>query len=271
MLNNRPFPELNSSFEIRDSKLRILTFNLGDNYNLRGIVNLTPPFHADVSLNFYQAALSEFISQFTPLEKDSLTGVSFPEKPDFSGLLNGLIKITGALSQPKVEGYLEAKHGHIGDLDFVSANINIKGRYPKILIVDSRICREEDTFFMEGEIDFTDLPRPFYFRGDTTKQKGRGLEKRNFLDLRVKADKGIFWQGWDITRRRDNHVHMSKSIADDLKVTFDTIMMDETSLGFQDNYINELGLECQIFGDKLLKLRLKRDEEILGVERRIKF
>lgn len=241
VVNNRPFPELNSSFEIQDDRLRILTFSLGDNYNLRGIANLSAPFDADLSLNFYQAAPSELIAQFT-----------FPEQPDFSGLFNGLIKITGELSQPKVEGYLEVKQGHIGDLSFVDADINIKGRYPKIAIVDSRICREEDSFIMEAELDFSDL------------------EQQDSLSLRFKPDKGILWQGWDITRKREDQVHMSKSIADGVKVTFDTFM-EHDSEDYEDNYTNELGLEYRIFGDKLLKLRLRKEEEILGLERRIKF
>ena len=241
VLNNRPIPELNSSFEIQDDKLRILTFSLGDSYDLRGIVGLRPPFNADLSLNFYQAAPSELVSRF-----------SFPQEPNFSGLLNGSIKITGSISQPKVDGYLEAKQGHIGDLEFLSADINIKGEYPRISVVDSRILREEDSFLMQGEIDLANL------------------ERQDSLDLSFEADKGMLWQGWDITRKRENQVHMSKSIADDLKVTFDAFMEDER-VADQDNDSNELGLEYRIFGDKLLKLRLRRDEGILGLERRMRF
>ena len=94
---------------------------------------------------------------FTPLENLSLTGVSNCEKANFSGLFNGLIKITGKLTQPKVEGYLEVNQGRIGELNFVSADINIKCRYPKISIVDSRICCEDDSFLVEAEMDFSEL------------------------------------------------------------------------------------------------------------------
>lgn len=241
VLNSRPFPELNSSFEIQDNKLRILTFSLGDSYDLRGIVSLSAPNNCDLSLNFYQAAPHELIWLF-----------SSKGEQDFAGLVNGLIKVTGELARPKVEGYLEVRDGYIGKLDFVSADINIKGRYPRILIVDSRVRREKGFFIMEGEIDFADL------------------EGQDFLDIKFKADKGILWQGWDITRMRDNQVHMSKSITDEFKITFDAFMEDETR-AYNDNYPNELGLEYRIFGDKLLKLRLRRQEEILGLERRIKF
>ncbi|MCQ9207932.1 MAG: hypothetical protein NG712_00925 [Omnitrophica bacterium] len=241
VLNKQPFPELNSSFEIRGSNLRILTFSLGDTYDLRGIISLVPPFDADLSLNFYQAAPGEFIGQF-----------NHSEKPVFSGLVNGLIKVTGPLAQARVEGYLEVKDGNIGKLGFVSANINIKGRYPKILILSSRIFREEDSFLMEGEIDLANLA------------------DQSSMELRFMADKGILWQGWDITRKRENQVHMSKSIADDVKVTFDAFM-DEESAAFSSSEANELGLEYRVFGDKLIKLRLKKDEGILGLERRVKF
>ncbi|GAH19046.1 unnamed protein product, partial [marine sediment metagenome] len=260
VLNKRPFPELNSSFEIQDAKLRILTFSLGDSYDLRGIVSLSRPFNVDLSLNFYQAAPSELISRFGWGAQGE---PGFGEQPDFSGLINGLIKITGDINRPKVEGYLEAREGRIGGLSFVSADINIKGRYPRILIVDSRICREEDFFIVEGEMDFANLPR-------LCAASGRGLKQEDFLDIRIKADRGMLWQGWDITRRPENQVHMSKSIADDLKITFDSFMED-ASEGFGGNYTNELGLEYKIFGDKLLKLRLRKAEGILGLERKIKF
>jgi len=241
VLNNQPFAELNSSFEIKDSALRILTFSLGDNYDLRGVVSLAPPFDSDLSLNFYQAAPGDFISQFNP-----------SQRAVFSGLVNGLINLTGALGQAKIEGYLEAKDGNIGELDFVSADINIKGRYPKISIVNSRIFREEDSFLMEGEINLANI------------------EGQSFMDLRFMAEKGIVWQGWDISRKRENQVHMSKSISDGVKVTFDAVMDEETA-AFSSDQANELGLEYRILGDKLIKLRLKKDEGILGLERRIKF
>ena len=85
VLNKRPFPELNSSFEIQDAKLRILTFSLGDSYDLRGIVSLSRPFNVDLSLNFYQAAPNELISRFT---YDAQGEPAFREQPDFSGLIN---------------------------------------------------------------------------------------------------------------------------------------------------------------------------------------
>lgn len=251
VLNNRPLPELNSSFEIQDEKLRILSFSLGDSYDLRGIVSLAAPVSADLSLNFHQAAPHELIPQFTqPLNGGA--GLSLSEQPNFSGLVNGLIKITGDMRQPKIDGYLEVKQGHLGDLTFVSADINIEGQYPRIAVVDSRICREEDSFLMEGEIDFTNLAG------------------QRAMDIELKADKGMLWQGWDITRGRENQVHMSKSIAEDLKVTFDSFA-EEQAVGFEEDYINELGLEYRVFGDKLLRVRLRKEEGILGVERRIKF
>jgi hypothetical protein len=246
VLTERPLPELNSSFEISDSKLRIFSCSLGDNYDLRGVVSLNSPLNADLSLNFYQAAPNELVPQFCP----------GAEKPDFSGLVNGLIKITGELARPKIDGYLEAVQGHLGELDFVSADINIRGRYPKISIVDSRICREQDSFILEGEIDL-----------------GNGkLEGREPVEVEVKADKAMFWQGWDITSPGDNQVHMSKNLANDFKVTFDSFVGNEdiaSSSG--NNYTNELGLECKVLGNKVLRLRLKEEEEILGVERRVRF
>ncbi len=245
VVNSRPFPELSSSFEIQEAKLRILTFSLGNSYDLRGIAGLSAPFNVDLSLNFYRAAPDELVSQLIS-----------PQAADFSGKVCGLIKITGPLNRPKVEGYLEAKEGRLGDLNFVSADINIKGRYPRILIVDSRICREEDSFLMEGEIDFSNL--------------GQGLACPDFLDIKVEADTGMLWQGWDITRNSESQMHMSKSVADDVKITFDSFV-ENTGKEWENNYTNELGLQYKVFGDKLLRIRLKKDEGILGVERRIKF
>lgn len=246
VLNNQPFPELSSSFEIQQDKLRILTFSLGDSYDLRGIINLANPFNVDLSLNFYRAMPHTLVSQF-----------AFSQPPDFSGLINGLIKFTGPLQRPKVEGYLEAKDGHIGDLTFVSADINMKGRYPRISIVDSRICREEDSFLMEGEIDFSSL--------------GQGLGYQDLVDIDLKAEGGMLWQGWDITRNGENQVHLSKNIDDDFKVTFDSFAEEASKDWQEEDFTNELGLEYRLFGDNRLTIRMKKDEGILGMEQRIKF
>ncbi|UCB56823.1 MAG: hypothetical protein JSV30_06420 [Candidatus Omnitrophota bacterium] len=252
VLNKQPFPELNASFEIQDGKLRILTCSLGDSYDLRGIIGLSAPYEANLSLNFNQAAPHEFISRLGPLSKGARAQLGVGGQPDFSGLVNGLIKASGPLKRPRIEGCLEVMEGHIGDLDFASADINIKGRYPRLFVVDSRICREDGFFIMEGEMDFSNLAG------------------QKVLDIKFKSDKGMLWQGWDITRNSDNDVHASKSIAEDVKVTFDSFM-EGTRDNLENDYTNELGLECRIFGDKLLRLRLRKEEEILGVERKIRF
>ncbi|MFC1698373.1 hypothetical protein ACFL1I_00245 [Candidatus Omnitrophota bacterium] len=251
VFNNRPFPEMSSSFEIHDQKLRIFDFRLGDNYNLRGIVNLSVPVTADLSLNFYQAELNELLLRLT--DAPQLQGeFNAKEQSQFSGLINGLIKITGNLQAPEVEGYLEAKDGHFGDLYFISADINIKGRFPKIIFEDSRIFREDDSFVMDGELDFSIL------------------EQQDFVELNFEPNKGMIWQGWDITRRREDQLRMSKGVAEDIKITFDTYMeVDQED--YEDNYTNEFGIEYKVFGDKLIKLRIKKDEGILGLERRMKF
>lgn len=63
---------------------------------------------------------------------------------------------------------------------------------------------------------------------------------------------------------------MTRDIAEDVKVSFDT-SIDENSSGYEDVYTNELGVAYKVFGDQALKLRIKKDEGILGIERRIKF
>ncbi|MBN2097154.1 MAG: hypothetical protein JW714_01605 [Candidatus Omnitrophica bacterium] len=252
VLNNRPFPEVNSSFEIKESKLRILTLNLGEQYDLRGVVDLHKPFNADLSLNFYQTMPHQLIARLSP------EGAA----PNFSGLVNGLIKISGPIMRPKVEGYLEAKDGHLGELNYLNADIYIKGRYPQLLITDSRICREAECFIMEGAIDLA------------------SLGSQDSLQLDFKSDQGVLWQGWDITASRDSQMHMSKSVSDDFKVTFDAFarpmrsgpeFMDSQADAAADEHDSELGLEYKIFGDKSITIRLKKDEGVLGMERRVKF
>lgn len=243
VINHQPFSELNASLEVKDTNLRVFSFSIGKGYDLRGIVNLNPPYNADLSLNFHQAEPNELIAQLFPAENF--------RQPDFSGVLNGLIKISGPLERPNIEGYLEAKQGRIGELDFLWANMNIKGRYPRVLISDSRICREEGSFIVEGEMDISEF------------------KKENF-NINIEPEKGIFWQGWDVTRKRANQVHVSKNIAEDFKVTFDSFMKNKTANPHDDEK-SELALEYKIQGNQLLKLRLREEEEIVGIERRIRF
>ncbi len=246
VLNNKPLPELSSFFELQDKYLRLISLSLGESYDLRGIIGLSSPHTIDLSLNFYQAALNELIDQF-----------SFGQPADFCGLTNGFIKVTGELPRPKVEGYLASKEGHLGKLDFLSTEINLKGRYPRIQLVDSHIWREETSFILEGDMDFS-------------KTGACGLI--DFLDIRFVPDKSIVWQGWGISRGAQDQVHASKSISDDVAITFDSLKENNgNNSDFEDDYRNELGLEYKFQGDKAIKLRLRGEEEILGLERRTRF
>lgn len=244
VLNERPFPELSSFFEIKDKELHIFSFTLGDSYDLRGVANLEKPYKLDLSLNFYQAALNELVAHFT------LSG-----PPDFSGLVNGFIRITGELPRPWVEGYIEAGKGHVGKLDFVSTEINLKGRYPRIELVDSHIWREETSFILEGGMDFS------------TQEIG----PVNFVDIDLIPDKSLVWQGWGVSRGAQDQFHASKNIADDIRITFDSLIETDNRSDFGSDYTNELGLEYNFHGDKAIKLRIRGDEEILGIERRMRF
>ena len=87
-----------------------------------------------------------------PLEKIKDFG-GRPIPPNLTGVLEGKLKLRGALNRPEVQGYFTIKDGTLEKLDFDRAIIQFQGFPPYLKLYDSKIFRGRNTLKMLGVID----------------------------------------------------------------------------------------------------------------------
>lgn len=240
ILNYKPFRELEGSFRADDGILSITSLALGDAGNLEGLVYLSHPFLADLTLMINGLDMKDLLVFAKDAEEDAI-----------SGRIEGELKVTGPLILPEVKGRFEVTDGNLGQIEYRSMVVNLEGEGNVIAVKDSRIHQEEGSLALEGAIN---------------------LAKANVCeDVVVKSEEDrVLWQGWDITKPQDAaELRMGKAVGEDFRIDFKTYLNDE--LTFANPKGEELSLEYVLtIGDRI-KMYLKEDEEFLGLEHRLKF
>lgn len=248
IIDFRPVKEIKANYELCASTFRLIALEWGEEVRLSGIMELTQPTY--VRKGTYVDLLLE-LSALNLEELVFLSGVK--EKEKISGLVSGEFIIKGFLPFPDIKGSLVGIDGNFGDLDYDQLKVNLEGKGPLVQIVDSWIRKGKSYTTLEGELDLAKI-------GST----------ELFEDLEIIFDeKAMVWRGWDITRDAGPKLELGKDIGDDFRVRFKTFMNDE----LLNEYVkgDELGLDYKISEDETLKMRLKENEEFLGIEHKLKF
>lgn len=243
IINFQPFKELEASYEIVGTLLKIVSCKLGEEFQLSGTIELIEPHRLDLTLDIVGADTSS-IATLTGIKGELL-----------SGLINGKLEIQGPIASPYLRGYLEAMEGRLGDIKYQSAKVNLNGYNWLAEIYDSRVNRENGFLTLEGEVDLKKFGRPDVLEG-----------------LRLKSDqRTIVWDGWDIIREEErDEVSLKKGVGEDFQVNFKSFLNE----GLEENTEQEegeVGLEYKLKGNKALRMRMRRYEDFLSLEQRVRF
>ncbi|MEA3560404.1 MAG: hypothetical protein U9R31_01340, partial [Candidatus Omnitrophota bacterium] len=161
-------------------------------------------------------------------------------------------RLSGPLANPEVKGRFESKNGFLTKLgNYDSMNVNLNGNAKFLTIHESRIYRGKGSFTVDGEINF---------------------EKKNiFEDIKVTAKSGILvWSGWEVSREKAGHeVRLGRDIGEDFRINFKTYLDEKTNSYHTGEH--EVELEYMLSNEKSFKMRMKEDENFLGLEHKIKF
>ncbi|MCX5716649.1 MAG: hypothetical protein NTV07_07415 [Candidatus Omnitrophica bacterium] len=243
IINYKPFKEISARWVWKKDKFFINSLSLGDTYRLMGSIGLRRPYDLDLKLNINGAHVADWLV-FSKYGDDGI----------ISGVLSGEVTVRGPLKEPSVKVKLNLKDGNIKDLKFDSINLNLKGKGPVLAIHDSRIVKEDGCLYIDGEVNLAKLG------------------KRNvFEDVRVETDqKTIVWEGWDVSKDIDtSEVKLKKDINEDFRINFKTYSDQDKRLSEQSE--GEVGLDYKIHKNDSINLRMKEDEAVVGVERKVKF
>lgn len=147
LINGRPVRDIKGTFKIRDRKLLLEYFTVGE-VSGRGIIDLAHPYRADVAFHFTEMAMSDFLSFWagTPLDIE------------MRGAVTGEIRATGSLLRPLLlRGTLSSFDGVVDNLKYESIVLNAEGVYPVIHFAKSTVTPTEGlSFNLEGNIDLSD-------------------------------------------------------------------------------------------------------------------
>ena len=145
LLNYRPIRELSGQFELKNKKLYLRSFSVG-NVAFNGYVDLVSPYNLDLVFNLAMIEMNDFLDFWM---KD--------RKYDSGGLVSGTIGVAGNLSKLFLKGRLESHDGFIKKIAFNSLYLNLNGFYPRLEVVNSTISEKDGlSFAFSGPIDLSD-------------------------------------------------------------------------------------------------------------------
>ncbi|OGW78647.1 MAG: hypothetical protein A2Z83_01540 [Omnitrophica bacterium GWA2_52_8] len=169
ILEYTPFSDFKANFEITPRLLRNIRASWGRVFRLQGDIMMWPrPVSAKLVVkasNYDLRTVKEIAAK--PLPKE------------LGGMLDGKLKIEGALQRPEIAGHFNVIDGRIGKLTYDRGIIHFRGFAPYLPLTESRLLKGRTTLNLEGALDLS-LPNMFYGVRVTT------------------ADKIALWKGWEI-------------------------------------------------------------------------
>ena len=244
-LNSKPLPELSVFFKLTKDKIRIYSMNFGKSYSLKGTVGLKEPFETNLYFEILRANLRD------------LAIVTNARHPNVvAGIMNGLLSIKGPIKNLESSGFIGGRSGKIGPIWYDTADLRIQGVGPIINIVESRIRQNQATFTMEGYLDLRNIANSNPMAG-----------------IKVKSDmRMIVWDGWDISKDGSDSLKMVKDIGDRVSVGFKTVAREDLPSFQKKENMDEMSMEYKLDDTgQAFQMKLKENEEFLGIEHKKKF
>lgn len=138
-----PLDDFRGSFELSPEGVEAIDFRWGGVFHLGGrILFRGGEPREDLLLRVDEFSL-ETIRDFA----------GRPIPSNLRGMLEGKLKLRGALARPEIQGYFTIKDGSIEKLDFDRAIIQFQGSPPQLRLYDSKIFRGRSTLRLMGVID----------------------------------------------------------------------------------------------------------------------
>lgn len=147
LINGRPVRDIKGTFKIRDKKLLLEYFAVGD-ITGRGVIDLVRPFRTDIAFHFTEIPMKDFLAFWS---EESL-------ELETQGAVTGEIRASGSLLRPLLlKGTLSSFNGLVNNLEYESIVLNAEGVYPVIHFAKSTVTPTEGlSFNLEGSVDLSD-------------------------------------------------------------------------------------------------------------------
>ncbi|MDP8233629.1 MAG: hypothetical protein P9M06_02355 [Candidatus Saelkia tenebricola] len=237
VLNNQPFPELDFAIKFLDEGVLL------ENFNYQGGLSLSGYWDYGVVLTgkckFENFDIYKLIKLITPLYSRYFNVASINgEASYFSYNATKLAKLS-----------LELSEGRIWDVVFDSGRIELIGNSKILEFVDSELVIDGESLMFEGYMDISKFP-------------DADMWKDVFL---VPGSSSLLWNKADFEDSFGGRkLSLGANLKENVKLDYNVEFSD------QENY-NKNEISLKIIGKQNLKLRLREDEEIMGIEKTIEF
>lgn len=183
------------------------------------------------------------------------------------GVADAEVTLKGSPWSPAMEGWFRIRDGWIGRRTFRALDIHVQGVYPTVRVTDSRILMEDGTAmrFADTTLEFGDL------------LKDKTLER---LIADAQQDT-VVWGDWELSRaesrdERSSDFLMQRSLGERARVHFRKYNEEQQYPNRRDSTGNdprqmEVGFEYRLRSQDSLKLELRDGDEVVVVERKLKF
>ncbi len=216
----------------------------GEQVGLNGRVALRPPYPVDLSLDFKGTRMVDMARWLLPPGKI----------PRLEGRLEGQVRLSGPLNRIISRGEVYSRNGKFGRESFTLAALRFQGVGPVLHVQNSQFAQAGGGILLvEGAVDL------------------RRLGQKNFFsEMRLASvDKSLTWDGWRMTPHGSSGLQMQKGEQDRMEVGLNFEL--DQSVQTEPVTRQEIELQYPVSSDQSLSMRMDRDGEFLGLERRKKF
>ncbi len=243
LINYDPVREVKGAYEFKDGRLKFTGVNYGEVLVANGSVCVGDEKDLELHMKFRGTQLGGLTDLAT--EKGMISGTVFGDLY-VKGELGGAVKI---------DGQLDLINGNISIIHYNSAKITVRGAGTRLEFIDSKVYTDDNTLMLEGYINLADLCTP-----------------RVFNNIEIKSDPStVVWAGASVTQTPtggDEYV-TGANLNEQFRVNFKTY--EAQKVDQQRPRQNEMELEYKLGNPANLKVRMKEDDEFIGVEHKVRF
>ncbi len=245
--------ESSFDFSFSSEKFEIHSTDLLGGVHLDGKVDFLEDFALDLQLKATNFPLSN-VAEFLNADKHMTQ----------SGSVDLDLRFSGSPWAPAVDAHVSIYDGWVSERRFKSMVINATGAYPLVRLTGSRMILEDGSSMKipDASLEVKDL-----FKGHTYRALVAGGS----------AQETVVTENWEFSRPKDfndkTEFVMEHSLSDGAKVRFRKFNQDESDVLNEDPEKQkvEVGFEYRLLGQESIKVDVRQDEEIVGVEHKMKF
>ena len=247
VVNWKPVPyESKLSFVLSEGLLEISDASVLAGFELKGTARYAPKPDVRLSVRTRRYPL-EYFNDLLILPKDK----------ELSGTADVRLDLLGSPFAPMIKGEILIKDSRMGQKPIRNMQLNVEGVYPELRLSGSRVVLEDGTTmgFAKESVMVRDL-----FSGKT------------YESLIARTDQEeVIWGDWKLFRTdTDESMTIQRDVGEKMNVKYERFEKDESDIK-NEQKPDEVEVEYLMSGKDSFKVRLKDDEEFVGLEKKMSF